>query len=155
MCCFFSGMFNIFSFLVVFRRHCWMLSSSFFTLWKLLKLSCKHLYTLFYTHLCLLLNEQKQIEVSRVPVSTVFIQFWGHKRESLNYSYLIPGICIAWPVTFNSLFLYQKCSFAFLRDWAIKFWVGKWFKLFVQEEVSPNIQGDPIRCLGKWYDSVR
>ncbi len=27
-----------------------------------------------------------------------------------------------------------------------------WFKLLVQGEVIPNIQGNPIRCLGKWYD---
>lgn len=26
------------------------------------------------------------------------------------------------------------------------------FKLFVQGEVIPNIQGNPIKCLGKWYD---
>nr|XP_055041026.1 uncharacterized protein LOC129428141 [Misgurnus anguillicaudatus] len=26
------------------------------------------------------------------------------------------------------------------------------FKLVVQGEVIPNIQGNPIRCLGKWYD---
>ncbi len=27
-----------------------------------------------------------------------------------------------------------------------------WFKLLVQGEVIPNIQGNPVRCLGKWYD---
>lgn len=26
------------------------------------------------------------------------------------------------------------------------------FELLVQGEVIPNIQGNPIRCLGKWYD---
>lgn len=40
----------------------------------------------------------------------------------------------------------------FLYDWAIKLWVGKWLDLLVQGEVSPNIHGNPIRCLGKCYD---
>lgn len=26
------------------------------------------------------------------------------------------------------------------------------FKLLVQEKVIPNIEGNPIKCLGKWYD---